>query len=158
MKVKHSPLLLLFGLALLSHQVRADEPPASPCFHETPIRIPKDKLVFFGSPNRIPRAYIVEFKCDKALAQTAKDSAAHRSQVLRNTLPTSQENCAAIASAYVARFGGKVVGVWCRPRGTLRGFGIHGISKKAIADLAQDDRVEYVEPDVYGHTAQSLTN
>ena len=146
--MKPLPLLLILGLALFSHAVRADEPPASTCFHQSPISIPKDKLIHFDSPNRVPNAYLVGLKCDKALAQNATDSAAHRSQVLPNMLPTSPENCAALASAYVSRFGGKIVGVWCRPRGTLRGFGIHEISKKAIADLAQDDRVEYVELDV----------
>lgn len=55
-KVKHSPLLLIVGLVLLSHAVRADEPPASTCFHESPISIPKDKLVHLDSPNRVPNA------------------------------------------------------------------------------------------------------
>lgn len=96
--------------------------------------------------------YLVGLKCDKALAQNATDSAAHESQVLPDTLPATPASCTTLASAYVARFGGKVVGVWCGPGKTLRGFGISGISEEAIAELAQDDRVEYVEPDVYTPT------
>jgi hypothetical protein len=86
--MKPLPLLLILGLALFSHAVRADEPPASTCFHESPISIPKDKLVHLDNPNRVPNAYLVGLKCDKALAQNATDFAAHRSQALtQGSLP-----------------------------------------------------------------------
>jgi hypothetical protein len=109
-------------------------------------------LLNFDSSSRVPNTYIVGFNCDKALSQNITNSAAHRSQVLPDMLPTNPANCAALASAYVARFGGSVVTVWCSPRG-LRAFVINGISEPAIADLAQDDRVEYVEPDMYATTS-----
>jgi hypothetical protein len=67
--------------------------------------------------------------------------------VLSGTLPTSQANCVALASAFAARFGGSVGSVWCS-FGGFRGFSITGISEAGIADLAKDDRVEFVEPDM----------
>jgi hypothetical protein len=141
---------LLFNAITLANaqDVAPSENPATTCFHQTPFRIPKNKLLNFDSASRVPNTYIVGFMCDKALAQNTTKFAAHRSQVLPDTLPTSPANCAALASAYVARFGGSVVTVWCSPGG-LRAFVINGISEAAIADLAQDDRVEYVEPDMY---------
>ena len=36
--------------------------------HEPPISIPENKLLHFDSPIRIPNAYLVAFKCEKALA------------------------------------------------------------------------------------------
>src|ERR1700676_4356325 len=82
--------------------------PASACVHEPPISIPENKLLHFDSPIRIPNSYLVQFKCEKALAVYAPNTASHRSQVLSATLPTSQANCVALASAYAARFGGSV--------------------------------------------------
>jgi hypothetical protein len=129
-------------------------PPAlsvSTCLHSPPISIPENKLLNFDSPVRIPNAYLVGFKCEKALALDTPNTAAHRSQVLPDTLPTSQANCAALASAYAARFGGSVGSVWCSFG--FRGFSITGISETGIAGLAQDDRVEYVEPDMVATTS-----
>jgi hypothetical protein len=128
--------------------VASSDLPETTCFHQTPFRIPKNKLLHFDSASRVPNTYIVGFNCDKALARITTNSAAHRSQVLPNTMPTSPANCAALASAYVARFGGSIVSVWCSG-GALRAIAISGITEAAIADLAQDDRVEYVEPDMY---------
>ena len=145
---------LLFNAITLANAqgVAPSELPETTCFHQTPFRIPKNKLLNFDSASRVPNTYIVGFNCDKALSQNTTNSAAHRSQVLPDTLPTSPANCVALASAYVARFGGSVVTVWCSPGG-LRAFFINGISEAAIADLAQDDRVEYVEPDMYATTS-----
>ena len=126
--------------------------PETTCFHQTPFRIPKNKLLHFDSASRVPNTYIVGFMCDKALAQITTKSAAHRSQVLPDTLPTSPASCSALASAFVARFGGSLFTVWCS-LGGVRGFVIKGISEAAIADLAHDDRVEYVEPDEYATTS-----
>ncbi|MGC2030607.1 MAG: hypothetical protein WA642_11345 [Steroidobacteraceae bacterium] len=143
--------LLINAMALANAQdVAPPAIPASACIHDPPISIPKNKLLNFNSPNRVPNAYLVGFKCDKTL-DTA-NTAAHRSQVLPNTLPTSPANCAALASAYAVRFGGNVGGVWCNSFG-FRGFSITGISEAAISDLAQDDRVEYVEPDEFASTS-----
>jgi len=141
---------LLFNTITLTNAQAAtpSENPASTCFHEPAFQIPKNKLLHFDSASRVPNTYIVSFMCEKALAQIITRSAAHRSQVLPDTLPTSPVNCAALASAFVARFGGSVFTVWCGIGG-VRGFVIKGISEAAIADLAQDDRVEYVEPDMY---------
>ncbi len=125
--------------------------PASTCLHSPPISIPENKLLHFDSPIRIPSAYLVAFKCEKALAVDTANTAAHRSQVLPDTLPTSQANCAALASAYAARFGGSVGSVWCSLG--LRGFSITGISEAGIANLAQDDRIEFVEPDMVATTS-----
>jgi hypothetical protein len=140
---------LLISAMTLNANAQDVAPPAVPaptCLHSPPISIPENKLVHFDSPIRIPNAYLVGFKCDKALAADTANTAAHRSQVLPDTLPTSQANCAALASAYAARFGGGVGSVWCSLG--LRAFSITGISVAAIAVLAQDDRVEYVEPDM----------
>ena len=120
--------------------------PASACVHEPPISIPENKLLHFDSPIRIPNAYLVQFKCEKALAVHTPNTASHRSQVLSGTLPTSHANCVALASAYAARFGGSVGSVWCSVG--FRGFSITGISEAGIADLAMDDRIEFVEPDM----------
>ncbi len=124
---------------------------ASACVHEPPISIPENKLLHFDSPIRIPNSYLVQFKCEKALAVYKANAASHRSQVLAGTLPTSQANCVALASAYAARFGGSVGSVWCSV-GVLRGFSIFGISEAGIVDLAMDDRVEFVEPDMVATT------
>jgi hypothetical protein len=140
---------LLIGAMTLNANAQDVAPPAVPastCSHSPPISIPENKLLHFDSPIRIPNAYLVGFKCDKALAVDKPNTAAHRSQVLPDTLPTSQANCAALASAYAARFGGSVGSVWCGLG--LRAFSIARISEAAIAVLAQDDRVEYVEPDM----------
>jgi hypothetical protein len=126
--------------------------PASACVHEPPISIPENKLLHFDSPTRIPNAYLIQFKCDGALALVKVNSAAHRSQVLPDMFPTSSTNCTALASAYAERFGGRVSGVWCSG-GLLRGFGITGISEAAIVVLAQDDRVEFIEPDMVATTS-----
>jgi hypothetical protein len=64
--------------------------PASACVHEPPISIPENKLLHFDSPIRIPNAYLVQFKCEKALAVDTTNTASHRSQVLLGTLPTNQ--------------------------------------------------------------------
>jgi hypothetical protein len=125
--------------------------PASACVHEPPINIPENKLLHFDRPIRIPNAYLVQFKCEEVLAVYAPNTASHRSQVSLGTLPTSQANCVALASAYAARFGGSVGSVWCSFRG-FRGFSITGISEVGIADLAKDDRVEFVEPDMVATT------
>jgi hypothetical protein len=141
--------LILNAITVANAQgVAPSELPATTCFHQPPFPIPKNKLLNFDSASRVPNTYIVTFMCDKALAQITTNSAAHRSQVLPDTLPMNPANCAALASAYVARFGGSVGSVWCSS-GDLRAFVINGISEAAIADLAQDDRVEYVEPDMY---------
>jgi hypothetical protein len=143
--------LLVNAMTLASAQGVA--PPAIPpsaCPHDPPISIPKNKLLNFDSPKRVPNAYLVGFKCAKALNENGTNSAAHRSLVLPNTLPTSPANCAALASAYAVRFGGSVGSVWCSFG--FRGFSITGISEAAISDLAQDDRVEYVEPDEFATT------
>src|SRR3977135_3653925 len=87
--------------------------PASTCLHSPAISIPENKLLHFDSPIRIPNAFLVQFKCEKALAVYTANTATHRSQVLSGTLPTSQTNCIALASAYAARFGGSVGSVWC---------------------------------------------
>jgi hypothetical protein len=64
----------------------------------------------------------------------------------------AQANCVALASAYAARFGGSVGSVWCS-FGGFRGFSITGISEAGIAELAKDDRVEFVEPDMVATTS-----
>jgi len=141
---------LLINAMTLNVNVQDVAPPALPasaCVHEPPISIPENKLVHFDSPIRIPNDYLVQFKCEKALAVYTPNTASHRSQVLSGTLPTSQANCVALASAYAARFGGSVGSVWCS-FGGFRGFSITGISEAGIADLAKDDRVEFVEPDM----------
>jgi hypothetical protein len=63
--------------------------PTSACVHEPPISIPENRLLHFDSPIRIPNAYLVQFKCEKALAVYTPNTASHRSQVLSGTLPTS---------------------------------------------------------------------
>jgi hypothetical protein len=120
---------------------------ASTCLHSPPISIPENKLLHFDSPIRIPNAYLVAFKCEKALAVDTANTAAHRSQVIPDTLPTSQANCAALASAFAVRYGGTVGPVWCSAK-QFRAFSIKGISEEGIADLARDPRVEFVEPDM----------
>ena len=125
--------------------------PASACLHEPPISIPENKLLHFDSPIRIPNAYLVAFKCEKALAVYTANTAAHQSQVVPGTLPTSQAKCVALASAYAVRFGGSAGSVWCGFG--FRGFSITGISEAGIADLAKDDRVEFVEPDMVATTS-----
>lgn len=141
--------LLFDTIALTNAQaVTPYNNPASTCLHEPVFQIPKNKLLNFNSANWVPNTYIVSFMCEKALPQITANSAAHRSQVLPDTLPTSPANCAALASAFIARFGGSLSAVWCKI-GSLRGFVVKGISEAAISDLAQDDRVEFVEPDVY---------
>jgi hypothetical protein len=124
---------------------------SSTCPHTTPIIIPESKLLHFDSPTRYPDAYMVVFKCDQALAARKEHNASNRSQVLPKILPTSQSNCAALASAFVARFGGKIRDIWCARPG-VRGFNVNGITEAAIAALAKDDRVEFVEPDMYAVT------
>jgi hypothetical protein len=124
---------LLFNTITLTNAqaVAPSENPASRCLHEPTFQIPKNKLLNFDSANRVPNTYIVSFMCDKALAHITTKSAAHRSQVLPDTLPTSPGNCSALASAFVARFGGSVFIVWCGIGG-VRGFVIKGISEAAI--------------------------
>ena len=145
--------LLMSAMTLNANALDVAPPalPASACLHEPPISIPENKLLHFDSPIRIPNAYLVAFKCDKALAVHTANTAAHRSQVLPGTLPTSQTNCVALASAYAARFGGNAGSVWCSFG--IRGFSITGISEAGIADLAKDDRVEFVEPDMVATTS-----
>jgi hypothetical protein len=146
--------LLIGGVTLNANAQDVAPPPvpASTCFHEPPISIPENKLLHFDSSIRIPGSYLVRFKCDGALALVKVNSTAHRSQVLPDMFPASSTNCTALASAYAKRFGGRVSGVWCSG-GFLRGFGITGISEAAIVVLAQDDRIEYVEPNMVA-TAQ----
>jgi hypothetical protein len=145
--------LLLNTITLTNAQaVAPSENSASTCFHELAFQIPKNKLLNFDSASRVPNTYIVNFMCEKVLAQITTKTAAHRSQVLPDTLPTSPANCAALASAFVARFGGSVFRVWCSI-GAVRGFEVKGISEAAIANLAQDDRVEFVEAEVYATTS-----
>ena len=145
---------LLISAMTLNANAQDVAPPALPsaCVHEPPISIPENKLLNFDSPIRIPNAYLVQFKCEKALAVYTPNTASHRSQVLSATLPTSQTNCVALASAYAARFGGSVGSVWCS-LGGFRGFSITGISEAGIAALAKDDRVEFVEPDMVATTS-----
>jgi hypothetical protein len=76
--------------------------PASACRHEPPISIPASKLINFDSPVRIPNAYLVAFKCDKALAVYKANAGSRRSQVLRGMLPTSQANCVEAAMTATA--------------------------------------------------------
>jgi hypothetical protein len=134
-----------------AQDTKAAEISTSICMHSPSVRIPENKLLHFDSPNRIPNAFIVAFKCDEALAKDIQKSSALRSQVLPSTMPTSQGNCAALAAAYVTRFGGHVRGVWC-DKG-IRTFSITDVSEAAIIILAKDDRIEYVEPDMVA-TAQ----
>lgn len=139
---------LLF-IAITPSNIQAAAPSensASTCIHESEFQIPKNKLLNFGCASRVPNSYIIAFMGETALAKITMKSAAHRSEVLPDVLPTSLANCAALASAFAARFGGSVFTVWCGIGG-VRGFAIKGISEAAIADLAQDDRVEFVEAD-----------
>jgi hypothetical protein len=145
-------LIIAMTLNVNAQDVAPPALPASACVHEPPISIPENKLLHFDSPIRIPNAYLVQFKCEKALAVYTQNTPSHRSQVLSGTLPTSQANCVALASAYAARFGGSVGSVWCS-FGGFRGFSITGISEAGIADLAKDDRVEFVEPDMVATTS-----
>lgn len=144
-------LMNAMTLSANAQDVARPQLPGSACLHEPPISIPENKLLHFDSPIRIPNAYLVAFKCEKALAVYTANTAAHQSQVLPGTLPTSQANCVALASAYAARFGGSAGSVWCSFG--FRGFNITGISEAGIADLAKDDRVEFVEPDMVATTS-----
>jgi len=144
-------LIVTLTVNVNAQDTKATEQQTSMCRHSPPISIPETKLLHFDSPNRIPNAFIVAFKCDEALAKDSPKSSALRSQVLPGTMPTSQANCAALAAAFVARFGGHLGSVWCNLG--LRAFSITEISEATIAILAKDDRVEYVEPDMVA-TAQ----
>ena len=152
-------LLALVSCASLAGTIKNDMPAreivasrltVSKCEHDSPFDIPENKLIHFDSPGRIADSYLVGFQCDKVLASYVKNKNWHRLLVLPDTLPTSQANCAALASALANRYGGNVGSVWCR--GRLRAFSIKGISEAKIADLAKDARVEYVEPDMVATT------
>jgi hypothetical protein len=152
-KVLFASGLLIFTLTVNANaqDTNAAGQHTSMCGHSPRISIPETKLLHLDSPNRIPNAFMVAFKCDEALAKDIPKSSALRSQVLPGTMPTSQANCAMLAAAFVARFGGHLGNVWCNPG--FRAFSITEVSEATIAILAKDDRVEYVEPDMVA-TAQ----
>ncbi len=140
--------MVLSGLLAINVNAQSRKPSETPKSHASvcsynALYIPETKLLHFDSPGRIANQYLVSFKCDEALAKDGVNPTSLKSQVLSGTLPTSQENCTALASAYVARFGGHLDSVWCRFK--LRAFSITDISESAIANLAKDPRVEFVE-------------
>jgi len=117
------------------------------------VVIPPSKLLHFDSQIRIPNRYMVKFKDDKALAADVSARNAADMKIAPSLLPDSETNIKSLANSISTTYQQKegktntILGVWTRPGG--RGFGVEGISEGDITELAQDPRVEFVEPDMY---------
>jgi hypothetical protein len=118
------------------------------------VVIPPSKMINLDSPNRVPRSYLVRFHNISDLAASNADGL----EIARETLPTNSESAGLIANAFAAKYrilrgrGNVLSGLWCFRNWC--GFGIGDIDEVDIAELAQDPRVWWVEPDVYGKSTR----
>ncbi len=103
----------------------------------------KARLLNFDARSKIPGAFYVQFKADAALEQISLDRRFELS-VLPGTLPLSGEDVEALSFALAASVDGIDVSPFS---GKRRGFSVAGATEeKVIRDLANDPRIEYIEP------------
>ena len=123
--------------------------------------IPPSKLLHFDSAIRIPNQYMVSFKDDAALANDISSGSLPSLKIAPILLPDSADNIRRLANSISTTYQQKeghannILGVWTRPG--LRGFAIKDVSEIDIAELAQDPRIEFIEPDMYAQVATVQT-
>lgn len=124
--------------------------------------IPPSKLLNFDSPIRIPGEYMITFKGDGDLAKDVPTTLLQSLSVGPGILPNTPASITALANAMSAWYQQKekipntILGIWTL--GGLRGFAVRGISDSDIAELAQDPRIKFIEPNMSAKAETSIQN
>jgi hypothetical protein len=108
--------------------------------------VPRSKLLHFCYPGRIPGVFFVKIKNDEDLAKDISPSDLKRLKILPGLVPNSKAKCVELGQALAEKHRAKLAETYCTDE--LRTFVVRDISDADAAALAQDPRVEYLEPDM----------
>jgi hypothetical protein len=120
-------------------------------YSKAPIKpiVPASKLLHFCNPSRITGQFVVKIKDNDDLAKDVPPAVADKLDVLPGLVPDNKEKCTAfgrvIAEKYRSRFTANFAN-FCSDN--FRFFSVQGISDVDAAAMAQDPRIEYMEPNL----------
>jgi hypothetical protein len=106
--------------------------------------VPASKLLYFCSPSRIPGEFFVKIKDNEDLAKDLPATVIQALGILPGLIPDTKEKCTALGRALADRHHAKLSRVFCTD--DFRFFSVREISDEDAAAMAQDPRIEYLEP------------
>jgi hypothetical protein len=108
--------------------------------------VPSSKLLNFCSPSRIAGQFVVKVKDNDELAKDVPPAVADKLDVLPRLIPDNREKCTAFGRAIAEKYHSRFAFNSCRD--DFRIFSVQGISDADAAAMAQDPRIEYLEPNM----------
>ncbi len=108
--------------------------------------VPTSKLLHFCSPSRIPGRFFVKVKDNDDLAKDVPPLVANELEVLPGLVPNSKEKCTALGRTLAEKYHARFSNNYCTD--DFRVFMVWEISDSDAATMAQDPRIEYMEPDM----------
>jgi hypothetical protein len=108
--------------------------------------VPASKLLNFCSPSRLPGEFFVKIKDNEDLAKDLSPAVIKALEILPGLVPDTKQKCTALGRALADKHHAKLSRVFCQD--DFRFFSVSEISDKEAATMAQDPRIEYLEPDM----------
>jgi hypothetical protein len=108
--------------------------------------VPASKILHFCSPSRIPGQFIVKIKDNDDLAKELAPTVINQLEILPGLVPDTKEKCTSLGRALAERYHAKLSVINCAD--DARFFGVNEISDEDAATMAQDPRIEYLEPNM----------
>jgi hypothetical protein len=108
--------------------------------------VPASKLLHFCSPSRVPGEFVVKIKDNEDLAKDLSPEVINALEILPGLVPDTKEKCTALGRALADKHHAKLSRVFCTD--DFRFFSVREISDEEAATMAQDPRIEYLEPNI----------